>query len=376
MRWVVEPKRCRITSTVVALCTLLPVALGQSGNPPRNRATEHGLLRLDGGPPFYKTWLEEDVVWIITDEERAIFKLLKNEEERDRFIEAFWSRRDRTPDTYENEYKEEHYRRIAYANDHFATQIPGWKTDRGRYYIMYGLPDKIESYPSGLSPDETPNDEESSADPVEVWRYRYIEGIGKDVVLEFVDVCKCDEYHMIMTLAMEKYTLRYVPIGPWGRSKSKPEPVDPLPFLRNANHPSFRFKDLESSLHSQRSSTSLPFEVHTSTGKATRGTALVAVGIAVPNRNISVVEKGDAMRGKLNIFGRVTTLTGRTAEVFEDSVDINFVIGAAATEKAETTFYSKSLALRYGRYRVEIAVQDVNGNRIGTWMRGVRVLED
>ena len=89
----------------------------------------------------YRKWLDEDVRWIISDEERAAFKQLSNDEERDQFIEAFWQRRDPTPDTEENEFKEEHYQRMAYANEHFAAGIPGWKTDRGRIYIMYGKPD-------------------------------------------------------------------------------------------------------------------------------------------------------------------------------------------------------------------------------------------
>ena len=99
----------------------------------------------------YKKWLDQDVAWIITDEERSAFKQLSNDEERDQFIEAFWQRRDPTPDTIENEFKEEHYRRIAYANEHFAAGIPGWKSDRGRMYIMYGPADEIESHPSGGS---------------------------------------------------------------------------------------------------------------------------------------------------------------------------------------------------------------------------------
>jgi GWxTD domain-containing protein len=82
----------------------------------------------------WKKWLNEDVVYIITDEEKAAFKRLKTDEERQSFVEAFWARRDPTPDTEENEYKEEHYRRIAYANDHFASGIPGWKTDPGMIY--------------------------------------------------------------------------------------------------------------------------------------------------------------------------------------------------------------------------------------------------
>ena len=151
-------------------------------------------------------------VWIITDEERAAFKQLSNDEERDNFIEAFWQRRDPTPDTEENEYKEEHYQRIAYANEHFAAGIPGWNTDRGRMYIMYGKPDEIESHPSGGTY-ERPMEEgggETSTFPFEDWRYRYLEGIGQEVIIEFVDTCMCGEYHMTMDRS-EKDALLYTP---------------------------------------------------------------------------------------------------------------------------------------------------------------------
>src|ERR1700761_4600578 len=137
----------------------------------------------------YKKWLDEDVVYIITDEEKSAFKQLSNDEERDQFIEAFWQRRDPTPDTEENEFKEEHYRRIAYANEHYAAGIPGWKTDRGHMYIVFGPPDEIDSHPSGGSY-ERPMEEgggETSTYPFETWRYRYIEGIGQEVMIEFVD---------------------------------------------------------------------------------------------------------------------------------------------------------------------------------------------
>src|ERR1700686_1396603 len=162
----------------------------------------------------YKKWLNEDVVWIITDEERAAFKQLSNDEERDNFIEAFWQRRDPTPDTEENEYKEEHYRRIAYANEHFAAGIPGWKSDRGRIYIMYGPADEVESHPSGGTY-ERPMEEgggETSRFPFEDWGYRYLEGIGQEVIIEFVDSCMCGDYHMTMDRS-EKDALLYTPNG-------------------------------------------------------------------------------------------------------------------------------------------------------------------
>jgi len=97
----------------------------------------------------YKKWLDEDVGYIITDEERKAFKQLQNDEEPEQFIEQFWQRRNPDPESNTNDFKEEHYRRIAYANQHFQSGIPGWKTDRGRIYIMYGPPDEIESHPSG-----------------------------------------------------------------------------------------------------------------------------------------------------------------------------------------------------------------------------------
>src|SRR5215470_14753223 len=160
----------------------------------------------------YRKWLDEDVRWIITDEERSAFMQLSNDEERDQFIEAFWQRRDPSPDTEENEFKEEHYRRIAYANEHFPAGIPGWKTDRGRIYIVFGPADEIESHPSGGSY-ERPMDEgggTTSTFPFEDWRYRYIEGIGQEVIIEFVDTCMCGDYHMTMDRS-EKDALLYTP---------------------------------------------------------------------------------------------------------------------------------------------------------------------
>src|SRR5580704_5689927 len=134
----------------------------------------------------YKKWLDEDVAWIITDEERRAFKQLSNDEERDQFIVAFWQRRDPTPDTEENEFKEEHYRRIEYANEHYAAGIAGWRTDRGRIYIMYGPPDEISGNPGGGAYDR-PIDEgggSTSTYPFEDWRYRYLEGLGQEVIIE------------------------------------------------------------------------------------------------------------------------------------------------------------------------------------------------
>jgi GWxTD domain-containing protein len=136
---------------------------------------------------LWKKWLNEDVAYIITDYERRSYMRLNTDEEREQFISQFWLRRDPTPDTVENEYKDEHYRRIAYSNEHFGPAIPGWKSDRGRIYIMFGPPDEINSHPAT-----------GSQRPMEEWSYRKIEGIGNDVLLHFVDMTGVGVYYLMM----------------------------------------------------------------------------------------------------------------------------------------------------------------------------------
>src|SRR5438309_8706862 len=256
-----------------------------------------------------KKWLDEDVRWIISDEERATFKQLSNEEEREQFIEAFWQRRDPTPDTAENEFKEEHYRRMAYANEHFAAGIPGWKSDRGRIYIMYGPADEIESHPSGGSY-ERPIEEgggETSTFPFEQWRYRYLEDIGQEIIIEFVDTCMCGDYHMTMDRS-EKDALLYTPNagltlseqmgtssktnrfnhGGLERLGSSPfnqdlqtKQFDRLEqFAKLSKPPAVKFKDLEEVVRHKINVNLMPFDVRIDFVKVTSDTALVPVTIS------------------------------------------------------------------------------------------------
>jgi GWxTD domain-containing protein len=162
---------------------------------PAAQAGREQRLRAELATP-YRKWLNEDVAYIITDRERAAFKSLTTDEEREHFVEQFWLRRDPTPGTVENEFKEEHYRRIAYANEHYASSIPGWKTDRGRIYITLGPPDEIDTHPSGGV----------TSYPSEHWRYRYIEGVGTNVTIGFVDPANSGEYSIAIDPS-EKYLL-------------------------------------------------------------------------------------------------------------------------------------------------------------------------
>ncbi|MGA2022874.1 MAG: GWxTD domain-containing protein [Candidatus Sulfotelmatobacter sp.] len=352
----------------------------------------------------YKKWLNEDVVWIITDEERAAFKQLSNDEERDNFIEAFWQRRDPTPDTEENEYKEEHYRRIAYANEHFAAGIPGWKSDRGRMYIMYGPADEIDAHPSGGSY-ERPMEEgggETSTFPFETWRYRYLEGIGQEVIIEFVDTCMCGDYHMTIDRS-EKDALKYTPnagltlyeqmgmstkasrfntsgleqlgAGPMSSDLQTKEFDRLEQYAKLQAPPPIKFKDLEEIVNTKLITNLMPFDVRSDFVKVTGDTVLVPITIQMKYRDITFANKDGVQRGTVNIFGRVSTLTGRVVQTFEDTAQVDVPAELLPRTAENSSVYWKALPLRPGRYKIEIAVKDVNGDRKGLWSRGIVVPE-
>ena len=352
----------------------------------------------------YKKWLDEDVAYIITDEERAAFKQLSNDEERDNFIEAFWQRRDPTPDTEENEYKEEHYQRIAYSNEHFAAGVPGWRTDRGRIYIVFGKPDEIESHPSGGSY-ERPMEEgggETSTFPFEQWRYRYIEGIGQEVIIEFVDTCMCGEYHMTMDRS-EKDALLMTPgagltmweqmgmsnkaarfnNGGLERLGAGPESTmlqskqfDRLEqFAKLQQAPKIKFTDLTEEVNSKVILNPMPFDVRSDFVKVTSDTVLVPVTIQMRNRDITFVNKEGVQRGTVNIYGKLSTLTNKIVQTFEDTVQVDVPAELLPRTAENASVYWKAMPLRPGHYKLYIAVKDVNGDRKGVYSRSVTVPE-
>jgi GWxTD domain-containing protein len=351
----------------------------------------------------YKKWLDEDVRWIITDEERSAFKQLSNDEERDQFIEAFWARRDPTPDTPENEFKEEHYRRIAYANEHYAAGIPGWKTDRGRIYVMYGPADEIESHPSGGTYDR-PMEEGGGATstyPFEQWRYRYLEDVGQEVIIEFVDTCMCGDYHMTMDRS-EKDALLYTPgagltlyeqmgmasktsrfnggmerlgTGPLSSSQASKQFDRLEQFAKLNKPPAVKFKDLEEVVSHKINVNLMPFDVLTDFVKVTGDTVLVPITVQIKNKDITFINKDGVSRGTVNIFGRLTTISGRVAQTFEDTVQVDVPPELLPKTTENASVYPKAVPLRPGRYMLEVVVKDVNGDRVGTWRRGMQVPE-
>ena len=352
----------------------------------------------------YKKWVDEDVRWIITDQEMQAFKSLSNDEERDQFIENFWLRRNPNPDSPENEYREEHYARIAYANEHFAAGKPGWRTDRGHIYIAFGKPDNIDSHPSGGSYDR-PMEEgggNTSTFPFEIWHYRYIEGIGDNIDIEFVDTCMCGDYHMTIDRS-EKDALKHTPgagqtlyeqmgmakqadrmsggleqlgTGPMSQQQQSKQ-FDRLDqYAKLTAPPVIKFKDMESFMTTSKILTGPPFlfDVRTDYVKVTNDTILVPVTLQIRNSDITFTNKDGVAMGTVNILGRVTNLNHKPIQTFEDTVGVQVPSELLARKRNDLSVWWKSLPLRPGLYKIDIVIKDVNNpDHIGRWQRSLNV---
>jgi GWxTD domain-containing protein len=344
----------------------------------------------------WKKWLNEDVSYIITDEERKAFKQFATDEEREQFVEQFWLRRDPTPDTVENEYKEEHYRRIAYANEHYASGIPGWKSDRGRIYITFGPPDEIDSHPSGGSY-QRPTAEgggETSTYPFEDWRYRYIEGIGNDVNIEFVDPTMTGEYRMTMDPS-EKDALLYVPnagltlseqmgmstktarfqrtdgthLGtPLGGTPASMDEFTRLEqFAKLQKAPPVKFKDLEAMVNTRITFNVLPMLVRVDYVRVTESSVLANVTVQFENKDLQFQAKDGVQRSVINLFGRVTTMTRRPVTTFEKPLEITIAPELLQKLAQNRSIYQQSIPLAPGRYRLNVVAKDIIGGNANTY---------
>ena len=342
----------------------------------------------------YKQWLNEDVIYIISPEERQAFLQLATNEEREQFIEQFWLRRSSNPDLPDNDFKEEHYRRIAYTNEHFASGIPGWKTDRGRMYIMWGPADEVESHPSGGTYDRPMEEGGGSTTtyPWETWRYRYMEGIGENVIWEFVDPSGSGEYHLTMDPS-EKDALLHVPgaglslLESMGMASKTdrftrsdgtnlpttlggtPSSMDEFNRLEQYSKafkpPAVKYKDLEAIVTARIVRDQVHFVYRTDYLKVTNDTVLVPVTVQIPNNQLSFDNKDGVHSATMNIFGRVSTLTGRVVQTFEDPVSRDFPESLFQRSLKQQSIYQKAVPLRPGLYRLDIVIKDVKSGNVG-----------
>jgi GWxTD domain-containing protein len=365
------------------------------------KAQQKKLYNELGSP--YKIWLDNDVPYIITDAERETFLKLSTNEERENFIENFWLRRDPTPDTPENEFKEEHFRRIAYANEHFASGQPGWKTDRGRIYIIWGKPDDIEAHPSGGAYNRTPEEGGGSTStfPFETWTYNYLEGIGNNVKLEFLDKSGTNEYKLT-TDPGEKDALLYVPgaglsdleqqgladkTQRFTQSNGTTSPLSEFSYNTGDQDeftrlelaakifvaPPVKFKSLEELVTSRIVRNQLAFDYGFSYLKITSDTVMVPITIELNNRSMSFEEKDGVHLGTLNLYARISTIGGRVVQVFEDTINRDFPDSLFQQELNKKSIYGKTIPLNAGLYRLDIVLKDTHSGNTGVVSTSLRV---
>jgi GWxTD domain-containing protein len=343
----------------------------------------------------YKKWLNEDVVYIITPEERQAFLHLQTNEEREQFIEQFWQRRNPDPDSLYNSVKEEHYRRIAYANEHFSSGVEGWRTDRGRIYIMYGPPDVKETHTSGEDYIRPPSEGggQTKTYAYEDWTYHYLEGIGTEVTLEFVDPSGTGEFHLT-TDPSEKDALLNVPgagltllesegladksqrfVRSDGTHLANPisgvEPENLNEFTRLEleskiwQPPPVKFKDLQALVTSRIVRDQIKFSYRVDFLRITSDTVLVPITLQIPNRQMGYKETNGVQVAHLNLFGRVSTLTGRVVQIFEDTIERQIPDSLLQQSLRSASVYQKALPLRPGLYRLDVVMKDTSNDNVG-----------
>ncbi len=378
-----------ISVLVLSLAALAAVAQPPDKNKPSQDVTDKPRNVKPELKEAYKKWINNDVAYIITKEEKRAFNALVTDEERENFIEQFWRRRDPNPDTEENEYREEYYERIAYANEHYASGIPGWKTDRGRIYIAWGKPDSVESHPAGGSYDRPSYEGGGSTTtyPFEIWFYRHLDGIGDGLEIEFVDPTGTGEYRLARN-ADEKDALRMVPgaglttaeqlgmsdkadrVTGFAGNNYQREQDSPFRRLEIQNGlfrpPAVKFSDLQSSLTDSPviDNNPLDFDLRIDFFRQSDDRVITAFTIQTSNKELKFEQIGGLETARMNIFGRVTAVSGKRSGIFEDSV----VTNATAIELAETldrkSVYQKAIALTPGTYKVDVVVRDVGtGNK-------------
>ncbi len=384
----------RLAVILFALLSIGPAAFAQKG-----KQKEQGQDPMDKPrnvkvelKKAYKDWLEKDVTYIITDEERRAFKKLATDDERERFIEEFWRRRDPDPDTEENEFKEEYYERIAYANEHFASGIPGWKTDRGRIWIMYGKPDERDTHPMGGAYDRpsTEGGGSTTTYPFETWFYRYLPGVGSGVEIEFVDPTGSGEYRIARN-PDEKDALLMIPgagltlseqlglsdkssriqnlggIGMPNYQREADSPFSRLQLLTDLNRPpQVKFGELAGLTNTPAiEDNPLNFDVRVDFFRQSDERVITAITIQTENKDLVFQDSGGLQQAKMNIFGKITSVAGRRVAIFEDPVVTTATVQELTEAKERKSAYQKALPLPSGTYKLDVIVRDVVSGATG-----------
>ncbi len=392
---------------LLAVCVLFLLPLNsrfseaQTSKEDQARVEQEQLMRDEESQDYYENWLKEDVAYIATGAEKEVFYKLTTPEEKEQFIEQFWIRRDPDKRTSENEYKTEHYRRIAYANERFSSGRPGWMNDRGRIYIIHGEPAEIEAHPNGgwyMRPGNEGGGYTVTY-PFEIWRYHYIEGVGDDVMLEFVDPSMSGEYRLTHNYE-DKDAFLFTPntgltdaeaIGGATRADrpyfsgdhssdylmshttERDNPFRKYETFALAQRPTeYRYDDLKQLVEVNVSFDTLPVTVTEDYFRINERQSLVPINLHVENKNLTFQQEGDLHVARLSIYGIVTSMTNRVVTEFEDDIMAAYSNDELLTGLRQSSMYQKILPLKSTmRYKVDIVIKDMNSERIGVIRRAL-----
>ena len=384
----------------VGSLALVDTGSSQRSDPP-SKKSDRAILQ-EEMEDYYKKWLRQDVIYIISDEEKDVFNRLETDDERANFIEQFWQRRDLDPQTSINEFKEEHYRRIAYADDHFFSAKAGWRTDRGRTYILWGPPDDREIRPSAGRYERLPYEGGGTTVTYafERWYYRHIPGIGSDIELEFVDKTGTAEYRLALGLE-DKDALLHTDVGltlaeelgmmdksqrPYFTPSSGNNPLiqgmmrtraKDRPFARMARYfdvqkaPDIQFTDLQQAVDSRVLYHSLPFKVMSNSIKLDQSRTMLAVSVELRNKDLTFQEENGRHRASVKIYGRAVGLTGRVLTEFEELVALEYMPDRIEEGRMESSIYQEQMLAPPGLYKLHLILEDLYGEKLGTMDTGL-----
>jgi GWxTD domain-containing protein len=339
----------------------------------------------------YEDWIKDHDL-ILTQPERDAWKKLATDDERERFIEDVWRSRDPDPDTEENEFKQQFYERVAYANEHFSSGKPGRMTDRGRIYIKFGKPDEVESHPTGGSYNRPYSEGGGSTTtyPFEKWFYRYIPNIRSGIELEFVDPTGSGEFRLArnpdekdalitipgagQTIAemmnLENRADRVANIGTFGRvnySRAQDSPFEVMNLLVDLERDQPHTRNyLTNDTHTPVvDDNPLNFETQVNYFRHSDNHVLAALTIQTNNDQMSFIDRGGLQVARMNIFGAVTSVANRRMGKFEDAVTATATLAELTSTKMRKSVYARAFVLEPGRYRVDVVLRDVWSGAMG-----------
>jgi len=349
----------------------------------------------------HKKWLDEEVIYIISKNEKDVFKSLATFEQRDEFIRKFWERRDPTPRTPFNEFKEEHYRRIEFVNRQYFEGTAGWRSDRGRVYIMFGPPDFFETNPGGGRGFLFGVSGPTAEFPSEVWTYRYIPGLKMRqtrIDFTFVNYYNSGKYQLVSNSSLANalrntsiegsrdvgYESHDVQVPGSTNKNLLVNPLEQLTMMAELTKSrgevfeemerSARVRKLKGIVDTRESLYQMPFDVNQAYFMGENKTVKVPISIEIAGKDVAFNKDGDRYKGAVNFHVEVKE-DDRTVYQSSERLEMNLLEQTFQQRLTDTYQYKHRVTLLPGEYWLHLVVWDENDNKVGHLDKKISVPE-